>query len=661
MSNMKNLVEGDKSALLETIEKKLPNSIWIIPADLNGGIKWISSAVSMQRGYSPEEVKAQSLEDIFTDESLAIVYSTVQEEIYNEQDPNVDKDRVIILELEMKCKDGSTIWTENQISFLHDKDEKLEAFLGVTKDITDKKVALKRKELAIRILSCLNETEEGIDRIIDEILSLIRDRMGVLSVSLRFLDDGGGYDENEKSFSLINKTEFGSEWDDSLATIPIKIRQKIIGVVEMDSEGHEIFNEDLIKFFEKIMGSLGVAIDRDKSRKELELKREQLMHSKHLQALGRLVAGIAHDFNNLLVPIISGVDVVLSDSNIDSDSKEILTDIQQSGQRGAELTRQLLAFGRKQSLSRQSLKVSELFVGFENILKRMLGEKINVKFSVSDDLENIYADKYGFSQVISNLALNARDAMPNGGDIYISATNKTFAASQLFGNEILESGNYVSITVSDTGIGISEENINKLFEPFFTTKPFYKGSGLGLSVVHGIVKQHGGRIDVSSKEGEGATFEILLPVSGDDVKKSVNKKIEVGIEKNLDGKKILIIEDDIRVQRIVATFLKRVGAIVVKASTGKEARELYENSNGDFDVIFSDVVLPDGNGVNVVMEFKESGYKGGVLLTSGYPADSDIEGLSKDMEIPFLQKPILSDRQLVNKILSVIGENKKGA
>jgi len=527
MKDIKELTGQDANVLLEIIMEKLPNSVWIIPIELEEGIQWISSTVSMQRGFTPEEVKNQTLEDIFTPESLEVVSKAVQEEIALENNPDIDKNRIRILELEMKCKDGSTIWTENQVSFLHDDSGDLVAFLGVTKDITDKKIAIERKDLVINVLKCLNESaDDDVRDTIKRVVDFIRENFENLMVSIDLFDqDNGEVGFSSPQESSFNRTEHESLWTDSLAVIPIKVRQKIIGVMRMEASGTDVFNKDLIEFFEWLSGSLGVAVDRDKMRKELELKQEQLIRGQRLQAIGTLVAGIAHDFNNLLVPVVSGADLLAMDNNDKESRMEIISLIRESGEKASKLVNHLLAFGRKQHLKVESLEVKQLFSGLKNILENIIGENINLSFLTYGDLNFISVDQSQIEQVIMNLIINAHDAITDGGKITVTAKNKHLETDQMIDGEWLRAGEYISIEVADTGSGISEDNINKIFEPFFTTKPFGKGSGMGLAVVHGIIHQHGGVIDVRSKVGEGTTFEIILPISKKEDPQQQNAKV----------------------------------------------------------------------------------------------------------------------------------------
>lgn len=712
---MEELLKGDPEILLEIITEKLPNSIWVVPADLKENVSRISSAVSMQRGFAPEEVLEQGFEDIFTEQSLAVVFSTINEEKTLEEGPNVDKDRIRILELEMKCKDGSTIWTENQISFLHDDAGKLVAFLGITKDISDKKLAIERQELSIRILECLNNGDEDVKIIIDKIITIIRENLKISSVSFRLLDDEENYShfvsqgfpeeflkktnspcvdcsavgclcgaviEERLDEKFLLKTDHGSMWTgslgdlrdylrtkhfqvksecidsgyESLALIPIKTREKVVGLMQMASTRNDVFSKEMIKFFERIVTSIGLAIERNKTRQELKDREDQLRHAQRLESVGRLAGGVAHDFNNLLVVISGYVDFLIENSETSDKQEKDLTMIKKAADRAEKLVRQLLAFGRKQVLIKKVVDVNETFIEFQKMLLSLIEENITLQFSPAENLHAIEADKSQLEQIIMNLILNSRDAMSHGGILTVSTQNVEIKKDRMIDSEILKAGRYVSIKVSDNGMGIPEEVLNSIFEPFFTTKPVCEGSGLGLSVVHGIVRQHEGHIFVESKVDEGTTIEVLFPASEKNMQTEV-RKVNEKAEKMLEGKKILLIEDEALVQKVVSRVLAKFGATVSTALTSKEAYEKYKEGNGEFDMIFSDVTLPDGNGVDLVMDFRKQGYEGALLLTSGYPFDSKVQNLTEGEDIPFVQKPFVS-RELIQKISSLIKDSE---
>ncbi|MBD3157121.1 PAS domain S-box protein [Candidatus Peregrinibacteria bacterium] len=699
----------DSVKMMEAIEKKFPNSIWVIDAALEENIAWISSAVSMQRGYSPEEVMDQSLSDIFTEESLNRVYAVLQEEHEYEKRPDVDKDRIRTVELEMKCKDGTTIWTENQVSFLYDENETLIAFLGVTKDITEKKLAEDRQELAIRILECLN-ADTDIYETIDDITTMIRESLKINGVLLQLIDDDTdnvlySYTSMEEETTknadsaayacslcarkteiedhpYIEKTPQGSAWlnafdilhgdnagDEndlplclqqgyrSMAMIPIQSKQRIHGVLQMWSEREKMFNENMVHYFERLMASMGVALEERHMQQELETQEEAMRHMQRIESVGQLAGGVAHDFNNLITVIKGFGETLLNRDDISLDAKEDIIEIQKAAHRAARLTKQLLAFSRKQILSREALEINEVFVGMHEMLKRLIEKNITISINTLEKPLFVEADKTQLEQVIMNLAVNARDAMPEGGSLDVTMCEKTVHREYVHNHEQVKPGKYVSIRVKDTGMGIPKKRLNAIFEPFYTTKSVSQGSGLGLSVVYGIVRQHNGHIMVESTEGEGTVFELLLPAhkpTGALEYKTVEEK-----EKHdLSGKTIFFIEDDIAVRKIVSRILQRAGAHVVIADDIQTARKLFEEREETFDIVFSDVSLPDGNGPDFLQEICKGGYDGPVLLTSGYTFDAKIHGEGcNGKEVPFMDKPF-SPNELLLKISSLIKEKK---
>lgn len=703
----------DPLKIMEKIEEKLPNSIWIIDASLEDNIAWISSAVSMQRGYSPEEVMHQSLSDIFPEESLKKVYGLLQEEHEKEDQPDVDKDRIRIVELEMKCKDGTTIWTENQISFLHNKEGDLAAFLGITKDITENKLNEERKELSIRILECLN-TDEDIYATIDAITTMIRDSLGIAGVLVQLIDDdtndilysrsstqeqnGKEVDLNMYSCSLCNRksemdthpyikrTKQGSAWLNkfdvtssgnegsekdiplcikkggrSMAMVPIQTKRRVHGVLQMWSEREKVFNEKMMHYFERIMVSIAVTLEKNHMQKEIETQTKAMRHMQRIESVGRLAGGIAHDFNNLLTVIKGFGEVLLERDDIAEDAKQDLEQIYSAAQKAEQLTRKLLAFSRKQVMHTEAIEINDIFKDMQGILERLIKSNINIDFNVGNGPLFIEADKTQLEQIIMNIVINARDAMPEGGTITVTTDEKKIDKEYFYNHESVQKGKYASICIEDTGVGIPQKDLNAIFEPFYTTKPVNEGSGLGLSVVYGIVRQHNGHIIVNSTKGEGTSVEILLPMHNLSHKvhrKTENDVVEHEPKPDLKGKTIFFIEDDVHLQKLVLLVLKKAGAHVVSAKNLNEARKLFEENDGKFDIVFSDVALPDGDGPEFLNEICNEGYEGAVLLTSGYTFDADIyDEICNGKQPPFMEKPFFP-KELIQRISSLIKEKK---
>ncbi len=702
----------DNIKMMEIIEKKLPNSIWVIDASLEDEIAWISSAVSMQRGYSPEEVMDQSLSDIFPEESLKKVYEVLQEEYEKEKQPDVDKDRIRTVELEMKCKDGSIIYTENKISFLYDEKGALTALLGVTQDVTDKKLAEDRKELAIRILECLN-TDEDIYATIDDITKMIRESLKISCVLVQLIED----DTNKVLYSrgsiekpnndepntdvhscslcsheseidkhpYIEKTQKGSiwlNWPDtfqfdseesekelplcvkkgclSMAIVPIQTRRRVHGVLQMWSDREKVFNKKMMRYFERIMVSIAVALEKKQMQQEIETQVKAMRHMQRIESVGRLAGGIAHDFNNLLTVIKGFGDSLLERDDIVEDAKQDLAQIYSAAQKAEQLTKQLLAFSRKQVLRREALEINDVFESLQEMLKRLINSNITIDFISGDRPLFIEADKTQVEQIILNIVVNARDAMPKGGTVTVTTEGKKVYKEYVNNNGLVQKGKYVSICIKDTGVGIPQKDLNSIFEPFYTTKPVNEGSGLGLSVVHGIVRQHNGHIIVNSAEGKGTTIEVLLPMHKLPhtlPRSAENQDVEYEQKADLKGKEIFVVEDDVALKKLVLLVLRKAGANVVSANDLEEARKLFEEHGGKFDFVLSDFALPDGKGTDFLNEIFNEGYEGAVLLTSGYTFDTDIYEDFSDWKPPFMEKPF-SPKELVQRISSLIKEKK---
>ncbi|MBN1497507.1 MAG: response regulator [Spirochaetes bacterium] len=364
----------------------------------------------------------------------------------------------------------------------------------------------------------------------------------------------------------------------------------------------------------------------------------QLMQSQKLEAVGRLAGGIAHDFNNYLTAIIGYSSLIISRGGRDDPAVKDAMEILRAAENSTNLVRQLLTFSRGQMLRPVVLNVNEEIKEMINMLERLLGETITIVTDLDDRLANARLDPAQVEQVILNLAINARDAMPDGGRLTIRTENVSMSEADCLGKDNARSGEYICLTVTDTGVGIPADQIENIFVPFFSTKEAGKGSGLGLAVIYGIVKQHDGWIHVESEMGKGSSFKICFSAVYDSV--SRKQKHDIPLE-NLSGRgeRILLVEDHEEVRRFATAALSKNGYQLYEATTVYEAITIYEEQQGDFQLVFSDVVLPDKSGIEFVRFIKENNPAMPVLLCSGY---TELEGQSReivDCNYAFLQKP----------------------
>jgi signal transduction histidine kinase/CheY-like chemotaxis protein len=380
-------------------------------------------------------------------------------------------------------------------------------------------------------------------------------------------------------------------------------------------------------------------------RAELE---EQLQSSQKMEAIGSLAGGVAHDFNNLLTVILSYLGFAMSELQDDDPIKEDLLEVQKAGERAATLTRQLLAFSRRQVLQPVPLDLNQIATGLEKMLRRILGEDIDFVQELAPDLGVVVADPGQVEQVLMNLVVNARDAMPEGGRLTIATCNVELDAS----HASLKPGPYVQISVSDTGWGMDEQTRRRLFEPFFTTKEKGKGTGLGLPTVYGIVKQSGGEIRVSSEPGRGTSFEILLPreLSARAVPTVIPSKVPGRIR---GTETILIVEDEEALRKVAARTLDKAGYKVLTAGDGTEALLKSEQYADHIDLVVTDVVMPGIGGRTLSQEFSKRRPTTKILYMSGYTDDTIVYHGVLEAGTHFLGKPF-TEADLSRKIREVL-------
>lgn len=377
------------------------------------------------------------------------------------------------------------------------------------------------------------------------------------------------------------------------------------------------------------------------AHKKLE---EQLFNSQRMEGIGKFSGYIAHDFNNIISVISGYAGMILEDLSPDSPLRNDVEEIRKAGERATGLTRQLLAFSRSQKLTKQVKNLNPIIADIEKMLHRLIGEDIKLTFSFDAGLHQVNVDPGQIEQVIMNLVINARDAMPEGGKITLRTKNTTIDEWAVKLAPESKTGSFVCLSIQDTGIGIDKDILPHIFEPFFTTKADGKGTGLGLSVCYGIVKQHDGWINVYSEKGKGTILNIYLPAVACTVEgEETIKKKSSPVKHKGSGERILILEDEPKLREFICRTLKNNGYAVFSAETAKEALDIFKKEKHDFDLLFTDAVLPDSSGLliaNKLLALKP-GLK--VIFTSGYMNGKSQQSAIDEKGYKFLQKPYPTD------------------
>ena len=487
------------------------------------------------------------------------------------------------------------------------------------------------------------ELEAVVDNVIDGIITI--DERGHVQTFNRMAEEIFGYSAAEvigQNVCLLMPDPYKSQHDAHMTNYLISGEKKIIGIgreVLGQRKDGQVFPIDLaVGEFRLGERRLFAGLIRDiTERKRLEA---QLVQAQKMESVGRLAGGIAHDFNNQLGIILFDVDMILATMSQEDPLREDLAKIRKVVMRSANLTRQLLLFSRRQPMEMRPTNLNQQIAEFQKMLGRLLGEDVEVLMDLSPNLSPVRADHGNIDQVLINLAINARDAMPGGGELNIYTANVVVDKEYCIAHSDARPGPFVCLRVADTGAGMEEEVREQVFEPFFTTKEVGKGTGLGLAVVYGIVQAHEGWIAVQSEVGEGTEFEIFLPalVSQEEVGGSP-EEADFALQDQGQRERILLVEDEDELRERMEKLLVRQGYQVEAHSTADGAREAFRHVGGNFDLVLSDVVLPDGRGNELVSEFRSQNPDLPVLLSTGYTDERlDLESL-RHQDIPFLQKP----------------------
>ena len=593
-----------------------------------------------------------------TPQALVAGVADVRRELYADSNRQSDWERrlrqgekIVGFEAQYRRKDGSVVWLSESARAVFDESGVVLYYEGIAEDITERK----RAEEALR------ESEEQYRDLVENAHDIIytHDLQGRYTSMNNAGEQITGYTHEEGLALDLTKTVAPEYIEKAREMLRRKLAGEKVTAYELEiiaKDGHRITvdaNTKLVFHNGVPVGVQGIARDVTE-RKRLE---EQLRQSQKLEAIGQLAGGVAHDFNNLLTVISGYSDLLLRRLPADGPLKSHVTEIKKAGDRAAGLTRQLLAFSRKQILQPKVLDLNTVVSDLDKMLRRLIGEDVDLHTKTESGLGQVKADPGQIEQVVVNLVVNARDAMASGGKITIETSNVTLTQAYADQHEQCTPGEYVMLAVSDTGSGIDPAIRGRIFEPFFSTKGPGKGTGLGLSTVYGIVKQSGGNIYAYSEVGKGTAFKIYLPRvdehTADEVARARVAPAAGGDET------ILLVEDEAQVRQIAQQILESLGYHVLTAENGEQALTIAAAYAADIHLMITDVVMPQMGGRELDERLTALRRNLRVIYMSGYTDDAIVRHGLMDDRLEFIQKPFTPDA-LARKVRTALESTSAG-
>lgn len=595
----------------------------IIANSIEGIITDWNPAAEKMYGYSAEEVLGKSIAIIAPEGRQSDVMTNMRRMLTG--------DIPDILEVVRRRKGGELFTTSMSFAVL--KDERGEAFgiSAIHRDVTEQKLA----EIA------LHEREAQLRLVTDNIPVLVAyiDNDNIVRFANPGYADWMGHRQNEIIGMAVRDLR-GPEWYETFRPFAEKNlageMTSFEGERELDDGRRVQFSAVNAPHFGddgEVLGYFVLIMDRTEQFE----REEQLRQAQKMEAVGQLTGGVAHEFNNLLMVVVGNLELTLHGAT-DENTRQFATAAMDGAMRGAELTKQLLAFSRKQVLNVTHVDLNDLVANMQTMLQRTLGEVISVRTDLANETCPVLVDAGQVEATLLNLSLNARDAMPQGGDITVSTANMTLDLNEVSDHPDVAPGDYAVLELADTGAGMNAEVLERVFDPFFTTKDVGQGTGLGLSMVHGFVEQSGGFVEIESKVGEGTKVRIFLPRVRADVNDQESALHGAASEVGL-GANVLVVEDDRDVRELVVQLLTQLGCNTIEAEDGETALARMQD-HANLDVLFTDVVLPGGiSGGDIAQTASELFPDLKLILTSGYP-DGEIRDITDQGDRwNFIRKP----------------------
>jgi PAS domain S-box-containing protein len=616
----------------------------IVALDKTGVIQSWNEGAEKIKGYSPSEIIGRNFSILYTAEDVregrpeALLEKTARQGCVEEESWRVRKD-------------GSLFLANVALTALKDKKGSSQGYIEVTRDVTqiknEQKNLLRRSEKQLEAL--MENANDAIFtlKIDGEILSTNLQGEKLLKISRKAMI-GRKYME----FNAPSDREHAKSYLEKInrAEKPAPEEFQLI-----QSDGKTCYVEFSVILMELEKEMVYLAIGRDVTERKLAQERlrkseERLRESQKLEAIGQLSAGIAHDFNNILNVVSGNSELILSEIDEKDPNRAEVLEIQKAVLRGAQLTQQLLTFGRRDVSQPVILSLNTVLTDTVKMLTRMIGEDMDLMVKTDKNLKSIQADTIHVQQILMNLLSNARDAMPQGGKILIETRNMVLEDELQKGKEIIPCGSYVLLSVSDTGVGMDEETQKRIFEPFFTTKETGKGTGLGLATVYGIVKKSGGYLWVYSEKGEGTSFNVLLPAV-DAAETSLVKSEAAAPAGGFET--VLLVEDEAALRAIMARTLEKKGYVVIQAKDGEDGLDKAGQNLQKIDVVVTDTVMPKMSGKALADKIHELRPELKVIFTSGYPRQILSNQGMVDSDIHLIHKPFAND-VLLTKVREVL-------